>query len=107
MAPLISRYDAAYFCTITSLTRNNNARTVTVSLTVVGDMSLGPLQRPGASELCANRIKVPLQSETVLEDTPLCIRAELVYLCPSELVGMPLTFTFGEGGYSTVQCDGL
>lgn len=103
----ISRYNDAYFCTISSVTRDFLAGTITVHLTITGDESLGELQRPSDSTLTSDGTPVPLTSEDVLEDTPRSLTAVLVYTCPLEVVGGALMFTYGSGGYSEVGLEGV
>lgn len=102
----VSRYNRAYFCTITSVSRNNNEGTVTLHITVRGDESLGELQRPTSSTLTCAGAAVPLTTEEVLEDTARSLTARLVYTCPAGAAGGALTFQYGEGGYGVVALEG-
>ena len=103
----ISRYNDAYVCYVTAVARDQDTSTITIHLSVCGDESLGPLQRPSASTLTSDEFSVPLTSEEILEDTPRKLSAVLVYTCPLGLIGGALVFTFGSGGYSEVALEGV
>lgn len=103
----ISRYNDAYFCTIFSVTRDFLTGHIIIHVTVMGDESLGELQRPSDSTLTSDGTPVPLTSEDVLEDTPCSLTAVLVYTCPLEAVGGALKFTYGSGGYTEVSLEGV
>ena len=76
---------------------------VTVKLTVRGDNSLGPIQRPRFSRLTDDvGVECPILSEDVDAESDVAITALLTFTRPVGATG-PYNFTFGSGGYSTAR----
>ena len=105
-ATLISRYNAAYYCTITAFnpaTEVDGRPAVTLSFTVRSDMSLGPFQRPTHSTLRAEQGgALELLREEILEETGMKIVGRLSFARPEGPAG-PLVFVYGELGYSEAR----
>lgn len=98
---VVSRFNAAYFCTVTSVALNEGS--VVIDFIVNGDNSLGPLQRPEESSLMSTEGTVfGCRGVEVFVETPLKIAGRLTY-DRLERVEPPFFFSYGAGGYSVVE----
>lgn len=104
--PNISRYNDAYYCTITSITLEpdpdeNGKWNATVAFEANGDMSMGALQKPTTSILSVDGKKARYLSASLDTHGPRRIVGELQYAEIS--AGETLQFLYGATGYGAAD----
>ena len=106
---IISRYNEAYYCTVTACTLNGGPyeedaeETVVLEFIVRGDNSLGPLQEPHHSSLFTRDMwRCPLINSSIENESETEITGRLRFARPKEAF-LPLLFMYGAGGYSFVE----